>query len=435
MNSLRRRLFILLVVASAAIWAAGVIWISTWSRLEVQHVLDTRLQEAARMVHSLVSTSDINAARENGAFAPVDYEKQLSCQIWSLDGHLVARSSGAPAESIALNEAGFGDAEVNGEAWRVYTIIDVDKGVRVAVGDRIGLRDRLVRDLLAGLVIPAALILPVFGFLIWLSLGRGLRPLNRIAHDITARDGEDMRAIDAEDAPLEVRPLVDALNGLFGKVDAARRHERELTAFAAHELKTPLAGLRMQAQIARAAKDDTIRDQALGQILVSVDRTDRLVRQLLTLARLEAEPEKVRRERLIIGDILDDVVEGIPKSGETMFDDELARTALVTNAEMLHLVLRNLHENALQHAGKDGRVRWRVTANGAGICVEDSGPGVREDDLALLTRRFYRGRDNRMPGTGLGLTIAAMAASRLGAALTFDNLPDRKGFRVTISPL
>ncbi|PRX01307.1 UNVERIFIED_ORG: two-component system sensor histidine kinase QseC [Martelella mediterranea] len=435
MNSLRRRLFTLLVVASGVIWIAGVIWISTWSRLEVQHVLDTRLREAARMVHSLVAGSDLNSANEDGVFAPVDYSKQLSCQIWSLDGHLVARSSGAPDESIALDREGFGNHEVDGEDWRVYTIVDTEKGVSVVVGDRIGLRDRLVRDLVAGLVIPAALVLPVFGFLIWFTLGRGLRPLNRIASDITARDGEDMRAIADEDAPSEVRPLVDALNGLFVKVDLARRHEREMTAFAAHELKTPLAGLRMQAQIARAAKDGTTRDQALRQILVSVDRTDRMVRQLLTLARLEAGTEKLKCDRVNMGDLLRDTIDGLPKKGETVVDDALERAVFRTNAETLHLVLRNLQENALQHAGENGSVRWSMTAGGRGISVVDSGPGVREEDLEQLTRRFYRGRDNRTPGTGLGLTIAAMAARRLGAGLAFENLPDGNGFRVTISPL
>ena len=432
MNSLRRRLFILLVVASGIIWVAAVIWISSWSRFEVQHVLDTRLQEAARMVHSLVSSSDIDAARKNGTFASVDYEKQLSCQIWSLDGDLVARSSGAPDESIALNEEGFGDREVNGEAWRVYTIIDPEKGVRVVVGDRVGLRDRLVRDLVAGLLIPAALVLPVFGFLIWFSLGRGLRPLNRIAGDITARDAEDMRAIDAEGAPSEVRPLVNALNGLFGKVDAARRHERELTAFAAHELKTPLAGLRMQAQVARAAKDDAMRDQALRQILVSVDRTDRLVRQLLTLARLEAGSEKIDREPTVIGEVLRDVIAGLPEAGNTIVDPALDQFKVETNAETLHLILRNLQENAVQHAGANGAVRWRMTPDGDGLVIEDSGPGVREEDIDLLTRRFYRGRDNKASGTGLGLTIASMAAKRLGASLTFENRTDGHGFRVSI---
>ena len=435
MNSLRRRLFVLLVVASGVIWIAAVIWISSWSRIEVQHVLDTRLREAARMVHSLVSTSNIDAAQKNGAFAPIDYEKQLSCQVWSLDGDLVARSSGAPDESIALNKEGFGDREVNGEAWRVYTIIDPEKGVRVVVGDRVGLRDRLVRDLVAGVLIPAALVLPVFGFLIWFTLGRGLRPLNRIASDITARDGEDMRAIDAEGAPSEVRPLVDALNGLFGKVDAARRHERELTAFAAHELKTPLAGLRMQAQVARAAKDDKTRDQALRQILVSVDRTDRMVRQLLTLARLEAGSETISREPTVIGAVLRDAIEGLPEDGKTIIDPALNQLSADTNAETLHLILRNLQENALQHAGADGKVHWYRMPEGNGLVVEDNGPGVRAEDLELLTHRFYRGRNNKTSGTGLGLTIAAMAAKRLGASLTFENVADGQGFRVSVGPL
>lgn len=432
MTSLRRRLFVLLLAATGTIWLSATVWIYVSSRSELEHVLDTRLQEAARMVHSLVSSGNMTAAVAAPAFEDASYARQLSCQIWSFDGRLVARSSGAPDESLAQGSEGFADRAVSGETWRVYTIVDADKGVRIAVGDRIGLRDRLVRDLLAGLIWPAILIAPLLGILIWLSLGHGLRPLSAAAREIAARDGEDMRPIDATRAPVEIRPLLSALNHLFGKVEMARRHERDITAFAAHELRTPLAGLKTQAQIAQTAPDGIVRHAALRQIVVSVDRTTRLTRQLLALAKLEAMPEQVSCVPTDVGAVLRDAVAACvtPTGIEIEIAPEFEEFMLHSEPEILHLVLRNLHENAVDHARS--RVVWNMLPAGRGVAVEDDGPGIRDEELPLVTKRFYRGRHKSQSGSGLGLTIADMAARRLGATLELSRRGNEEGLRAAV---
>ncbi|MBP2151299.1 ATP-binding protein [Xanthobacter flavus] len=441
MTSLKRRLVLILLAATGVIWLCATGWIYASSRSELEHVLDTRLQEAARMVHSLVAGGNIAAAEAVAqATAPPEagYERQLSCQIWSLDGRLVAKSGGAPEEALAGPAEGFSERTVNGEPWRVYTILDPDKGVRVMVGDRIGLRDRLVRDLVAGLLAPVIFIVPLLGLLIWISVGRGLAPLHAVAGDIAARDGEDMRPVAPAAAPAEIRPLLEAINGLFAKVEAARRQERDVTAFAAHELRTPLAGLKTQAQIALAAHDAPTREGALRQILVSVDRTTRLVRQLLALAKLEGTPSPSLEAsgETEAGALLRDIVRQTskPATAHVVVDHALDGVKLKGDREALHLMLRNLHENAVEHtvehAAGGGTISWRPCAGG--LCVEDDGPGIPEDELPLVTRRFYRGRSRSGAGSGLGLTIATMAAARAGARLTLENRPDRQGLRATI---
>lgn len=435
MSSLKRRLFVILLAATGAIWLCATAWIYLSSRSELEHVLDTRLQEAARMVHSLVAGGNIAAAVQTAEPAPGAYERQLSCQIWSLDGRLVARSGGAPEEALAGPAEGYSDRIVNGEPWRVYTILDTDKGVRVMVGDRIGLRDRLVRDLVAGLLAPVILIVPLLGMLIWVSLGEGLKPLNVVAGDIAARDGEDMRPLAPAAAPDEVRPLLEAINGLFAKVEAARRQERDVTAFAAHELRTPLAGLKTQAQIALAAPDAPTRESALRQILVSVDRTTRLVRQLLALAKLEGTataPAAGAAGEVEAGPFLRDIVRQTASPGGARVEvaAELDTLSLRGDREALHLVLRNLHENAVEHMAGGGAIVWRRCADG--LCVEDEGPGIPEAELPLVARRFYRGRSRSASGSGLGLTIASMAAARAGARLALENRDDRSGLRASI---
>ncbi|MDM7850867.1 ATP-binding protein [Pseudochrobactrum kiredjianiae] len=438
MTSLHKRLFIILVTATGIIWASAVAWTYFNSRNQLEHVLDTRLQEAARMVHSLLgnastgmnTTNAISLAHEHG-----NYERYLSCQIWSLDGELVGSSTGAPDIKITGNSTGFSDEIVQGELWRVYTIVDPAKGVRILVADRLALRDRLVGDLVKGLVAPIILILPLLGLLIWISLGRGLRPLHELADNVRQKDADDMRPLPAGNIPSEVKPLADALNGLFIKVEAARRHEREVTAFAAHELRTPLAGLKTQAQIALAAADPAIKEGALQQILLSVDRTTRLVRQLLALAKLDSDASPVTPEKVNLGQLVEEIIAQNTVAGRKInnhIDPALFESTLQTDRHSLTLILRNIYENATHYSPAEEAIRWESLNNGSGIVVRDCGNGVAEEEIPLLTTRFYRGSNKSQTGTGLGLTIVETAAKRLGISFALRNRTDRRGMEAEL---
>lgn len=437
MTSLRKRLFIILVVATSIIWACAVVWTYFNSHNELEKVLDTRLQEAARMVHSLMDSAEgmsttkaISLPHDHGT-----YGRYLSCQIWSLDGQLVGSSTGAPDIKMSGTPTGFSNEMVNGELWRVYAIVDEAKSVRIIVADRLGLRDRLVSDLVKGLIAPVILILPLLGFLIWISLGRGLRPLHEFADKVRQKDADDMRPIEVGNVPSEVKPLADALNGLFGKVEAARKHEREVTAFAAHELRTPLAGLKTQAQIALAAVDPAIKEGALQQILFSVDRTTRLVRQLLALAKLDADASAIVYEKVSFGQLVEEIIAQNPVSGQkinNLIDPALYETSVETDRHNLTLMLRNLYENATNYSPRDEIIEWQSLKTGKGIILRDCGPGVSAEEIPLLTTRFYRGSNKSQTGTGLGLTIAEIAAKRIGIAFSLQNRTDRTGLVATL---
>ena len=440
MNSVKGRLFLILVVATSLIWLAATCWIYVGATREIESVLDARLQEAARMVLSLASGNGGGAALNDGdsGQAPklMSYERQLSCQIWSLDGRLVARSSGAPDESLSDKRAGFSQRLIKGETWRVYTAEDSAKGVRVFVGDRLGLRAHLVEEIIKGLLAPLLLTIPLLGLLIWASLSRGLRPLQALARDLGHRNADDMRPVETGTIPAEIQPMVAALNHLFRKVRDAMRHERELTAFAAHELRTPLAGLRTQAQIAMVASDGTVREAALRQIVVAVDRTTRMVRQLLAMAKLDSTHE-AKQSCVNIGDVIEEVIGALPASdrkAEVGFDPALKSTVVIANRELLLVAIRNLHENAVRHMLRPGIIRWSLQrgVDTLAVCVEDDGPGIPEDEIPLVANRFFRGRNKSPLGSGLGLSIVDLALRACGARLALQNRGDSRGLRAQI---
>jgi len=439
-TSLRTRLFLILVAATGMIWLFAIGWIYVATKQEVESVLDARLQEAARMVASLGTSKSVATSatetRLDGSAETLIYERQLACQIWSLDGRLVARSRGAPSSNLGGTQTGFSDRRIEGENWRVFSLEDADRGLRVLVGDRLGMREHLVTDIIKGLLAPTLLMVPLLGFLIWSSLNRGLRPLRRLALELQQRRADDMSPVETGRAPMEILPMMTALNALFSKVEGARRHEREITAFAAHELRTPLAGLRTQAQVAIGTSDPAARSSALRQIMIAVDRTTRLVRQLLDIANLDALQNPPRDARLNAGVIIDEIIDAQPaRDGlRVEVDPMLNWITLTANAELLVLALRNLFENAVQHTAHPGLVRWSLErrAGEIVIVIEDEGLGIPPDELPLVTRRFFRGRHKSSSGSGLGLAIAELALRANAARLNLVNRTDRSGLQAEV---
>jgi two-component system sensor histidine kinase QseC len=440
MNSLKGRLFLILVAATSLIWLAATCWIYVGATREVESVLDARLQEAARMVLSLASGNGVGVAQKDGDHGHTpeipNYERQLSCQIWSLDGRLVARSSGAPNENLSDRRAGFSERLINGETWRVYTAEDTAKGVRVVVGDRLGQREHLVGEIIKGLLAPLLLTIPLLGLLIWASLNGGLRPLQALARELGRRGADDMSPVEAGKIPTEIRPVVTALNNLFLKVRDAMRREREITAFAAHELRTPLAGLRTQAQIAMVAGDRAVRDAALRQIVVAVDRTTRMVRQLLAMAKLDST-HAAKQSSVNIGEVIAEVLDALPASDQVAavrLDPALKNSVVTANRELLLMAIRNLHENAARHMSHPGNIRWSTekSAGALTVFIEDEGPGIPDDEIALVTNRFFRGRHKSALGSGLGLSIVDLALRASSAGLVLQNRTDTRGLRAQI---
>lgn len=432
MNSLRLRLFLLIATATALVWSLAAGWTVLGARADVERVLDRRLREAAVMVASLgyATSPPVSIMNDPPAFPLPTYERQLSCQIWSFDGNLLGSSQGAPSGALSSGRPGFSELVIDGTAWRVYTYVAPETGLRVMVGDTQAMRRQLITDILKGLLIPALVGLFALALLLWIGVGRGLSPVRRIAAAIGARDPDDQNPLGVKRVPLELAPLTQEIDNLFARIARLRSGEKRFLASAAHEMQTPLAGLRIHADIALRAPDAESRERALERIRQSVDRTARLVRQLLDLARQEADDlsiEQISTVGLAADTVRDELTHVFEKHGVELHIEEKARSQEVAvSQDALSIAIRNLVENAVFYGPDHSQVI--VGSNGSGFYVEDRGKGFAPEDIKAMMEPFARGTATNLPGSGLGLVIAA-AALRPHYTLNFQRT--ESGFRVS----
>lgn len=448
MRSMRARLLLILLVTTGAAWLSAAGWIYFSAQAQVEQVLDARLREAARMVDSLLTDERIEIASATQAlqeagverdWEPEDYSRQLSCQIWSLSGEMVGRSEAAPRQRLAGDGDGFSQTIIDGETWRVYTVLNANRGVQVMVGDNLKIRQSLVNGVMMGTLLPMTLMLPIGALLIWLSVRSGLAPLERTAKALSARRADDLQPIGDGNGPAELRPMLHALDGLFARVEAAREREKSFTAFAAHELKTPLAGVKTQAQIALASKDPEITARALAQIAGGVDRSSRLVSQLLDLAAADASENELMPTNSDLGRALEEAMRAVePLRQKRDVDFALAgdhSAGIACNEALATTALKNVLENALLHSSAGGRIAIDVYRRDdqVSVALADEGPGMNEDEIAHATERFFRGHGQPAAGTGLGLAIVETVLKRAGGALAMANREGGRGLKVTLT--
>jgi two-component system, OmpR family, sensor kinase len=358
----------------------------------------------------------------------------FTTQIWTTSGRLIYSSlaaGGPPLQSPGLNVASW-----NGEDWRIYTLVEREQVVQVAVTAA----DRLERfgEILPGLLAPLGVLVLVIWLLMHAAVRNALAPLNAWGRDLRRRQGDDLRAVGTQALPEELVPLGEALNQLLSRVQALLGSQRTLLADVAHELNTPLAAVKLQAQIARRSGDAT-REAALDELDLGIERATHLVAQLLQMARLEPGVLERRNAPLRLDTLAAEVVAAFSARADARgIDLGLApsEAAWVSgDEEDLRVLLNNLVDNALRHVPAGGRVDVQVTAEGGRVrlSVSDTGPGIPEADRERVLRRFVR--LNPSPedahGSGLGLSIVARVAAQHGATLALDER-EGGGLRVRI---
>ena len=441
--TLARRLLVVLLVAVPVVWAIAVGAAYSRSRHEINELFDTQQIHVARFVLAMLPM-DFDEPRwlaaAQGALGAAEL-KDLSVAIWSVDGRRILADPEGEALPFRRGESGFVDLPLNGKPWRVYYLHPVESRFSVAVGQSAYERREVLAGLLTGQLLPWVLMLPVLLVAMTIAVRHVLKPVRRVAREIEHRRADDLRPVTVANPPVELRPLLAAMNRLFARISESIEHERRLTADAAHELRTPLAALRAQWEAARVAADDATRAAAFQQVGRGIDRLGRLVDQLLALAAIEnrvatAFTHLVRWET-VVEQALSDCIPLIEQTGS---DVEVkwpsAGRALPTLGDeaLLALMMRNLVDNALRYApaGTDVVVRFSDDE----LVVEDSGPGLDAAMRERLGDRFHRPPGQSQPGSGLGVSIVMRVAALHGLDVTFSDRaeddPAQQGLRVTL---
>lgn len=351
-----------------------------------------------------------------------DYHEKTGFQIWNADGKLMLHSNSAPKIPLSNGKPGLSTLWLDGQSWRVFTAYNKRNDLTIIVGERSDFRQKLENQLTQDSILIMLITYPFLGLLIWIIVGRGLDTLKKVAREVSHRAPSFLEPVDAESVPTEIEPLVVELNSLFHRLQEAFDREKRFAADAAHELRTPLAALRTQTQVALRAETPEGRDEALRKVLEGVDRATHVVQQLLTLSRMLPqsqinEPTKIDMAR-VAADIAAQLV---PVAITKNIDLELIapdNSAFINgNVTSIGILIRNLVDNAIRYTPNGGDVTIEVKKqdNNVVLNVIDSGPGIPKQLRDRVFERFFRVIGNKAPGSGLGLGIVQQIA-RLHAA-------------------
>ena len=429
--SIRRRLLVALLGAllGAGLIAAIATYIAV--RDEVDSLLDEELRQIAL---SLRDHSQLDLARLQRASD--DPELRALVQIW--DPAFERPYSSRPIDPLPrVKTEGFDTLVHEGREWRIYATPSGKQTIQVA--QPTALRAELAARSAARLLLPVVVLLPFLGLLTWWIVGRGLAPLSDVARTLSQRDPTSLRPVQVQSLPIEVLPLVESLNALLQRLDAAFDTQRRFAADAAHELRTPLTALTLQIQLAERAQSEQERAVALERMEQGVKRATRLVQQLLIMARLEPEaavrdtgPINIAALAIVVASELQPLA---AEKSITLEVDAPLPAWILGQEDALRILLRNLIDNAIRYSTPAGKVDVSVRTTGTDVqlTLQDHGPGIPEDERERVFDRFYRGRNAEAGGSGLGLAIVRQIAEMHGATVTLSAGDAPTGLRAVAS--
>ena len=435
--SLRRRLLFLLSGTVLAAWLATAVFTYFDARKEIGEMLDAHLAQsagliAAQLEHELEDEHEAKVPRQ------YKHERKIAFQVWDRKGRLLLRSASAPEVRLQSQSEGYGDAVIDGKRWRIFSRWDESRRYLVQVGERYELRDELAQSVASHLLHPLAVALPALALLIWFGVGAGLAPLAGVAREVERRAPDNLAHLDADHAPREISPLIGALNALFDRLRTSLEQERRFTADAAHELRTPLAAVKTQAQVALGATGDAERSRALANVVSGTDRASRLVEQLLVLARLDPQTALPPGQTVDLHALAQQgVAEIAPAAAGKGVEVGLApgdAAPVAGDAVLLAVLLRNLLDNAVRYTPSGGEVEvsLRRTPDAVSLVVADNGPGIPEAERGKAFDRFHRILGSGEEGSGLGLSIVRRIADLHRASVSLDAGPGGRGLRVEV---
>lgn len=403
------------------------------------------ISRLVRVVDGKVTVSLPASAR---TILHADEQDDLYFQVRTAQGKLLAGDEQIPAPAgdsdSASPDVRFRDARLAGDPIRIaYKIQRIEGGQRwvaIQVAETRRKREALASRIISGVLLPQFAIIPLAVILVWLGLSRGLRPLSRLRERMATRRPGDLSPISISGAPEELQPMVHSFNELMTRLEENLQAQQRFIADAAHQMKTPVTGLRMQAELALREQDPVQLQRSVEQIARAAERAGHLITQLLTLARTESSYEKLHRFEIVDLEALarDVTLEWVPaakaKRIDLGFEGSEWPTAIDGVPLLLSELLKNLLDNAIKYTAEGGRVTVRLIAGEHIILeVEDNGIGVAADDRERVFERFYRVLGTNADGSGLGLAICREIADLHRAAISLLGGADGRGSRVVVA--
>ncbi|RTK97563.1 MAG: HAMP domain-containing protein [Neisseriaceae bacterium] len=431
-RSLRVRLLsISLQVLAAGTLLTGILFFIN-AHHEIDELFDAQLVQMADMLADIEPGSLARHEQDDARQSYHEYERKIGFALFNRDGKLIHHSSTLLLETLPDDCNGFRNMRIDGRSWRMFCHRHPTRGEAIVAWQSHHIRNELAGQIVGAILLPVLIGLPFLALLIWWSSGRVLQPLTQLSRQIAQRTPKDLSPITSRDIPAEIEPIVATLNQLLHRVDEALGNERRFTADAAHELRTPLAALRIQLEVAQA-QQGTTSVAALGKALHAVDRAISLVDALLQLARLD-DMDTIELQATDVAPIIDAAV---AEHGQQALHRRIqlqsncpSQHTLAVRPELLRILLRNLLDNALKYTPDGGKVC--ISCNANELAVIDNGPGIEPEQRRLLQQRFARGRDVTVAGHGLGLSIVARICELHKAQLELNWAEPQHGLKVRI---
>jgi two-component system sensor histidine kinase QseC len=444
--SLQRRLLIYLLVSAPLVWAVALYVSVDRARSEVNELFDTEMIRLSRRVQATLGSMPHGGARAPRGPLPAAGTpaagaadvRDLAIAAWDAQGRQVLIDGDGMQLQRRVGVTGFVEEQLAGEAWRVYYLESEPGGWLVATGQAVEERDELVLGLTASQVVPWLLMLPVLLVAMAWAVRNALAPVHQLTAAVRRREPDDLRPVAQARAPSELRPLIDAMNGLFERVGQALDRERRFTADAAHELRTPLAILRAQWDVLRRSRTTAEREEAQRKLGAGLDRMDRLVTQMLALSQVESATALPRatevRWQAVVEQAMSDC---LPLAGRRHM--ELAcewpqanriPMPLLGDEHLLALLLRNLLDNALRYGTAGTQVTVRFGEDR--LEVENEGTPLTAPQREHLGERFRRDETQPESGSGLGVSIVQRIARLHGLSVNFGACDDGQGVKAVV---
>ncbi len=367
---------------------------------------------------------------------PQYYLDKFNFQVWSSGNKLLLHSSGAPKFPLATQSDGFNNKYFDQQRWRVFTTNNSKAQIKTVLAERYDTRNELGQRIALDDLYIMLLTFPLSGLLIWIVISRGLDSLESVAKELANREPNHLKPVNIESLPDEIRPVIDELNKLFFRLKEGFERETRFAADAAHELRTPLAALKAQAQVALNTNDINEKNIALQKVIASVNRNTHIVQQLLTLSKLvpdqngaedldDVNLSKITREILVML-----APAAIEKQIELEYESD-THGSIATfpgNPTAISILVRNLVDNAIRYTQANGSVRVRVYSQQSDVVLEvqDSGPGIPKAFRSRVFERFFRELGNQSTGSGLGLAIVQQIAVLHHADIVLDDPSDKR---------